>query len=444
MWHGFKLWRSLRVVLDRKFIPYLSENIAYSTQNGKHLFLHVEIPDWVVLNSNGAYIVGLIDGKRTINDIALFLKDAGHSVDNNELMTLLDSLKAHGIINHVVEKNMLTCKEQKRKLHTVHIKLTDECNLHCKYCYAESETSHKGFFDFDKLKSICDEVKALVGSAEFTLSGGEPLLHPNALEFAEYLQKNGHKVHLLTNGTQITPQNAPKIAQLFGLIKISIDGSSEEINARTRNKGSFEKSLRGYELLVESNANVLVAMTVTQVNIHDVNAMTQKFGNRLTFQPFFHAGRGSENDSLGINGREYYEALANVEGVSPMGGFASILERVRGRGVTKCAMADAEISISENGDVYPCQMMTDEQFKGGNIFENSISEILNSDIFQKLITFSSKTNEGCKECPIKLLCGGACRARSFYQTGDVFINSDFCEYEKLAYINGIFENYEFR
>ena len=126
-----------------------------------------------------------------------------------------------------------------------------------------------------------------------------------------------------------------------------------------------------------------------------------------------------------------------------MGGFASILERVRGRGTTKCAMADAEISISENGDVYPCQMMTDEQFKGGNIYENSISEILNSDIFQKLITFSSKTNEDCKICPIKLLCGGACRARSFYQTGDVFKNSDFCEYEKLAYINGIFENYEF-
>ena len=429
--------------LNNAFIPKLSENIIYTTQNGKHLFLHTEIPNWVVLNTNGAYIVGLIDGKRSINDITLFLKEAGHIVDESELLTLFDSLKKHGIINHFVEQGALTCKEQERKLHTVHIKLTDECNLHCKYCYAESEGTHKGFFDFSKLKAIANEVSDYVGHAEFVLSGGEPLLHPQALEFAEYLHVKNHTAHLLTNGTQITSENAPKIAQLFSLIKISIDGSCEEVNAKTRNKGSFEKSLRGFELLVENGANVLVAMTVTQANIYDVGAMVKLFGNRLTFQPFFQAGRGSENDGLGISGREYYEALANIEGVSPMGGFASILERVRGRGTTKCAMADAEISISENGDVYPCQMMTDEQFKGGNIYQQSIEEILKSKVFQKLITFSSKTNDGCKECPIKLLCGGACRARSFYQTGDVFINSDFCEYEKLAYINGIFDNYEF-
>ena len=56
--------------LDKNFVPQLSEHIAYATQNGKHLFLHVEIPDWVVLNSNGAYIVGLIDGKRSIRHLA--------------------------------------------------------------------------------------------------------------------------------------------------------------------------------------------------------------------------------------------------------------------------------------------------------------------------------------------------------------------------------------
>lgn len=429
--------------LNNTFVPELSENVVYTTQNGKHLFLNTEIPDWVVLNSNGAYIVGLIDGERTTQEIALELTTQKHVFDEHELISLIMSLKEHGIINYLPNLEAKTQHFPKRILHTVHIKLTDECNLHCKYCYAESESANKGFFDFSKLKAIADEVSEFVGHAEFVLSGGEPLLHPQALEFAEYLHVKNHTAHLLTNGTQITSENAPKISQLFSLIKISIDGSCEEINAKTRNKGSFEKSLRGFELLVENGANVLVAMTVTQANIHDVGAMVKLFGNRLTFQPFFHAGRGSENDALGISGREYYEALANIEGVSPMGGFASILERVRGRGTTKCAMADAEISISENGDVYPCQMMTDEQFKGGNIYQQSIEEILKSDVFQKLITFSSKTNNGCKECPIKLLCGGACRARSFYQTGDVFVNSDFCEYEKLAYINGIFENYEF-
>ncbi|WP_363317911.1 SPASM domain-containing protein [Sulfurimonas sp.] len=69
--------------------------------------------------------------------------------------------------------------------------------------------------------------------------------------------------------------------------------------------------------------------------------------------------------------------------------------------------------------------------------------ILNSKIFKEVSSFSSLTNEECSVCPIKLLCGGACRARSYLETGSLFKNSEFCSYEKLAYINGIFENSEF-
>lgn len=106
-------------------------------------------------------------------------------------------------------------------------------------------------------------------------------------------------------------------------------------------------------------------------------------------------------------------------------------------------MADGEISISENGDVFPCQMLAEEEFKGGNIKTDRIKDILNSEIFKEVASFSSLTNEDCSICPIKLLCGGACRARSYAETGSLFKNSEFCSYEKLAYINGIFENSEF-
>ena len=35
--------------------------------------------------------------------------------------------------------------------------------------------------------------------------------------------------------------------------------------------------------------------------------------------------------------------------------------------------------------------------------------------------------------------GPACRARSYAVTGSLYKNSEFCSYEKLAYINGIFD-----
>ncbi|MDD5371873.1 MAG: SPASM domain-containing protein [Sulfurimonas sp.] len=88
-------------------------------------------------------------------------------------------------------------------------------------------------------------------------------------------------------------------------------------------------------------------------------------------------------------------------------------------------------------------MLAEEEFKGGNIKTDRIKDILNSEIFKEVASFSSLTNEDCSICPIKLLCGGACRARSYAETGSLFKNSEFCSYEKLAYINGIFENSEF-
>ncbi len=91
----------------------------------------------------------------------------------------------------------------------------------------------------------------------------------------------------------------------------------------------------------------------------------------------------------------------------------------------------------------PDPFYLDDEFKGGNIRQDTIEEIINSKTFKKVSSFSSLENEDCMVCPIKLMCGGACRARSYLETGSLFKNNDFCDYEKLAYINGIFEVSEF-
>ena len=74
-----------------------------------------------------------------------------------------------------------------------------------------------------------------------------------------------------------------------------------------------------------------------------------------------------DKDHLSLTGYEYYEALASVDGLAPMGMIARTLESVRGRGICRCALAEREISISETGDVYPCQLLHAEEFMAGNI-----------------------------------------------------------------------------
>jgi radical SAM protein with 4Fe4S-binding SPASM domain len=291
----------------------------------------------------------------------------------------------------------------------------------------------------DRIKEIVEEIDMISNHASYTITGGEPLKSPMAIDIMNYLHQKNKEVILLTNGLLITEENSKDIAKVCNMIKISIDGSSENINSKTRGNGGFAKAFHGYELLKQEGANVLASMTVTKENIHDISNMVKLFGNKLTLQPFFKSGRGTKNADLQITGKEYYDALASVEGLQPMGQIGAMLDNLRNRGTTKCAMAGGEIYIAENGDVYPCQMLMEEEFIGGNIEQESIESILDSDIFKELRTFSSLENEECRTCPIKLLCGGACRARSYLDTGSIFKNSDFCEYEKLAYINGIFE-----
>ena len=45
--------------------------------------------------------------------------------------------------------------------------------------------------------------------------------------------------------------------------------------------------------------------------------------------------------------------------------------------------------------------------------------------------------EKCRDCDLKLLCGGACQARHFSETGNIDVAGNFCEYEQNGIIDGL-------
>lgn len=419
----------------------LSKEIFIAEKNNNFLFLNPKCPDWLVVNSNSAFILNLCNGKNNIDDISKLLKSQNANIRINEIRNLLKSAFSHSIITEVGQQVQDDQRDpHPYKLRIVHLKLTDDCNLRCKYCYAQSGGKSK-ILTSDTLENISKEVASISDNVEYVLSGGEPLLNPECLNFAVKIKNMGHQAHLLSNGVLINNTNAKQISKTFDLIKISLDGASEEIHSLTRGSNNFNKVTNAIELLNKNNANVLVAMTVTRENTEDIPKLVKRYGSQLTFQPFFNAGRGKHNNNLALTGSEYYDALASVSGVSPMSAIDKVLSRARNQGIFKCAIGDAEISISENGDVYPCQMLDDPLFLAGNIQQSSLTHIYhNSEVLKKVRKLNINNIEECKTCPIRLICGGACRARSFHANGKIDIAGDFCEYERLAYINGIFNS----
>lgn len=80
-------------------------------------------------------------------------------------------------------------------------------------------------------------------------AGGEPLTTDITLELARFAKNKGNNLGLLTNGTLINENNAQKIADLFDVIQISIDGTTPKIHDEQRGKGSFQATTKAIGLL---------------------------------------------------------------------------------------------------------------------------------------------------------------------------------------------------
>jgi radical SAM protein with 4Fe4S-binding SPASM domain len=395
-----------------------------------------------VVSQNGAAILQLCNGKRTVEEISDALSRFWRKDSKEEIITFFEDITSNTrFLSPPILKIPIY---QSSGLRIVHISLTDECNLKCIYCYASDRPKSLNRLTYEKFSKIISEVNDISGKVDIVLTGGEPLMSPYALDLADYAKSLGHQVQLLTNGMLITEKNAKRISGTFNLIKISIDGSTPAIHEYHREKNSFAKTMKAVELLTHYDAPLQIAMTVTKKNIHDIDAMTKKFGSRLSFAPLFVAGRAKIKKELSITGREYYEALAGVNGVKPLSNLCSSLAASKEKRIMKCAIGDGEISISETGDVFPCQLLHFPQFCAGNVRERSLKSIYEtSDVLKSCKKLNVLEVSGCRKCEIRFICGGACRARAFYEENRMDVSGSFCEYEKLAFINGLFELHEF-
>ncbi|MBU3544166.1 radical SAM protein [Polynucleobacter sp. MWH-Mekk-B1] len=406
-------------------------------RSGKFLFLVPSKPDWLVTNANGAYVLSLCDGIRSVDQILESVGQQGLSV--NEANIFISLQISNGFFNPSNEEEKYQAV-YKPILRSVHLNVHPDCNLKCNYCYAEERSPSGRSLSYLEYESLIDDLYGISKGIHIALTGGEPLLNKSTPKISEYCRSKGFHTQLLTNATPINSKNAQYIAGAFDQIRISIDGSFAELNDFHRGQDTYDKITSAIDLLDKHGAEVLLAMTVTKKNISNIGEMAKIYGGRLTFQPLFNAGNAKLNAELAISGDKYYKALADAENVSAMANIGDSLMKLKNNGTTRCAIGGVEISISHNGDVFPCHLVHLEDFKAGNIREQSIVDIYNSSpALLSARNLSIYARAECAECPIRLLCGGSCRARALYLEGDLNACDDFCDYEFSSYIDGIFQ-----
>ena len=103
----------------------------------------------------------------------------------------------------------------------VHIIPTRRCNLACTYCNEFDDFSNP--VPLEEMKKRLD-ILADMGTSIITISGGEPLLHPELDDIIQAMRKRGVIAGMITNGYLLTAERVQRLNRA-GLdhLQISID-----------------------------------------------------------------------------------------------------------------------------------------------------------------------------------------------------------------------------
>jgi radical SAM protein with 4Fe4S-binding SPASM domain len=282
------------------------------------------------------------------------------------------------------------------------------------------------------------------GKPVFTFTGGEPLLVPYALDLAAYIKERGCECLLLTNGTQITTaETADKIARLFSMVKISLDTLDENVSKELRGPGVIEKAQNAFNLLLEKKCNVQIMSTVTSKTCQNLAAFSSCFNAPVQFQPLYpNAGRARTNADLSITGLQYYNALTESGRFNLLHQYHDTIHGYRNNPYKRCSMANEELSIDADGNVYPCHMLHSEHLLCGNLNSATIADIYkNSAVLRELRAINVDTLPKCKKCVYRNFCGGACRARIGFTMNDIRGSDAFCEFEQRTILDALLYSY---
>ena len=102
-----------------------------------------------------------------------------------------------------------------------HIVPMRRCNLACTYCNEYDKVSDP--VPFDEMKRRVDKLADL-GTSVITISGGEPLMHPQLDEIITHIRERGVIAGLITNGYYLNPKRIARLNRAgLEYVQISID-----------------------------------------------------------------------------------------------------------------------------------------------------------------------------------------------------------------------------
>jgi uncharacterized protein len=336
------------------------------------------------------------------------------------------------------------------------------CNMRCRYCFYADELDNReirsyGKMSLDTMHTIVDKAMEY-GDYECTIAfqGGEPTLA--GLDFyrdlVAYVTAHENpkklKIHyaLQTNGYLINEEWAEFLGKNHFLVGVSLDGL-KEIHDRYRldaaGKGTYQRVISAIRLLEKHQVEYNILTVVTAATARNGQKIYNYFKkNHFGYQQYIECldpiGEEPGQHEYSLTPEKYGEFLKSMFDawyLDMRSGtyvynryFENLMMIMAGQQPESCNMRGVcgkQWVFEADGSVYPCDFYALDQWRLGNIQENSFEEMDEKRDGLGFIQWSMRRQEDCQKCRWFGLCRNGCRRNREPVTAEHTNRNYFCK-----------------
>lgn len=335
---------------------------------------------------------------------------------------------------------------------SIRLEVTSKCNINCKYCHNADYANKQNDLTTDELKKLILSLKKEYPINKVLLTGGEPLLNADIVDFIQFLDDLNIKTDMVTNG-KLLSKNLVLDLEKAGLrrIRISIDGFKEHEVYR---KGSNVNELWDICEYIKKNTklNLVIHTVCSPHNVSIIDKIYDKLieigADRWRVFDIGYSGAAVRNLSM-FGLASYYEEF--VENVS------HILKKYISSGQEKKLDIEVNGVFKTNllGNVYDNYYTIDNQQILNSVIDASPCDYIHHQMtirsngigtlcqyfhntifdFRKYLFDAKEAREKanhtvestlklreihyCRSCKYVLICNSGCRAKAEFLTGNI-------------------------
>lgn len=268
-----------------------------------------------------------------------------------------------------------------------YVEITNVCNLHCSFCPG-TRRPHRVM----TAEEFALLARKLVGQTEYLYLHvlGEPLLHPQLSEILQIAADLGFRVCITTNGT-LLPQQLPTLLAAPSLHKLSISLHSFEGNDCPGDLASYITAAARAAMDLSQQGTICALRLWNEGGQEEKNSEILEILSSVLGQDV----RAAEKDRRGnlrLKDRLFLENAAKFDWPD--------LSAQEG-GVEFCHGLRQQVAVLCDGTVVPCCLDGEGQIPLGNLFTDSLEEIVSSPRAQAMIDGFSRrqpSEELCRRC----------------------------------------------